>query len=526
VTSPSANQDLKIERPGLLIGTLTLLAAVLMLCLDGTRNGDLYLQLASGRFISAHGLAVVDPFHTIAHGEPWLNQQWLTELLAYKVASWVGVTGLTVLYAGLLSAPLALLLWLCRRKGVAMMVALAILYCPGLWVIVHPRAAGFSLLGFSALVAILMLVWLGRQPGRPAPLGLRWAIPVTLAVFALWANLHGGFVAGLLLIAVATGGLALEWRLRPASAIDARRIVLLGLTGTLAAATVMVATPLGGDLLTYLASFGNPAISLASAEWRPTFQSPLALAYLGLAAIFVAWLWARARGSRSPATALIALAFLAMALTSLRNIVFVGPVLALCIASLAPDRPFRVPPALIALAGLAATAAALFWATAVGPARNEPILGSSLIGYAVHHPPPSGHIASYAGVGSYMLWRSPRAPVVLDGWLEHFSPAELSGTYAVVDGRSANLMRDVRRLRIGAVIADRRKAIDILLAHGFAVKFKSPAGTYLVRQRGAGPPPRSRARRAPRPTAMPLRSSPAAHPRAHRPGRSQSERRG
>jgi hypothetical protein len=243
----------------------------------------------------------------------------------------------------------------------------------------------------------------------------------------------------------------------------------------------MVATPLGGELLTYLASFGNPAIALASAEWRPTFQSPLALAYLGLATIFVAWLWARARGSRSPATALIALAFLIMALTSLRNIVFVGPVLALCIASLAPDRAFRVPPALIGLAGLAATGAALFWATAVGPARNEPILGSSLIGYAVHHPPPSGHIASYAGVGSYMLWRSPRAPVVLDGWLEHFSAAELRGTYAVVDGRSANLMRDVRRLRIGAVIADRRKAIDILLAHGFAVKFKSPAGTYLVR---------------------------------------------
>ncbi|MCW2987112.1 MAG: hypothetical protein JWM24_50, partial [Solirubrobacterales bacterium] len=45
MTSPSTAQDLKIERPGLLIGALTLLAAVLMLCLDGTRNGDLYLQL-------------------------------------------------------------------------------------------------------------------------------------------------------------------------------------------------------------------------------------------------------------------------------------------------------------------------------------------------------------------------------------------------------------------------------------------------------------------------------------------------
>src|SRR5260221_6382939 len=183
-----------------------------MLCLDGTRDGDLYLQLASGRFISTHGLAAVDPFRTIAHGEPWLNQQWLTELVAYKVVGWVGVTGLTALYAGLLAAPLALLLWLCRSKGVAMMIALAILYCPGLWVIVHPRAAGFSVLGFSLLVAILILAWLRRQSDPPAISRLRWAMPVTLAVFALWANLHGGFVAGLLLITIATGGPALQGR--------------------------------------------------------------------------------------------------------------------------------------------------------------------------------------------------------------------------------------------------------------------------------------------------------------------------
>jgi hypothetical protein len=492
VSSPTAARGPKIQRSGVLIGTVTLLAAVLMLCLDGTRDGDLYLQLASGRFIAAHGLAAVDPFHTIAHGEPWLNQQWLTELVAFEVVRWVGVTGLTVLYAGLLAAPLALLLWLCRGKGVAMMLALAILYCPGLWVIVHPRAAGFSVLGFSLLVVILVLAWLRRQPGLPALSRLRWAIPVTLAVFALWANLHGGFVAGLLLIALATGGLALEWKLRPAKAIDARRIVLLALTGALAAATVIVATPLGGTIVAYLASFGNPAIALVSAEWRPTSQSPLALGYLGAAAIFVAWLWARARGSRSPTTALIALGFLAMALVSLRNIVFVGPVLALCIASLAPDRPFRVPRELIGFTALAATGAALFWAVAMGPARNEPILGPSLVGYAVRHPPPSGHIATYAGVGSYMLWRSPRAPVELDGWLEHFSPAELRGTYAVVDGHGANLMRDVRRLRIGAVIADRRRAIDILEAHGFAVKYESPAGAYLVRR---APPALASARR-------------------------------
>ncbi len=471
-----------IGRAEALIGALTLLAAALMLALDGTRDGDLYLQLASGRFISAHGLPAVDPFQTIAHGQPWLNQQWLTELAGYEVARLVGVTGLTVLYAGLLAAPLALLLWLCRRKGVAMMIALAVLYCPGLWVIVHPRAAGFSVLAFSLLVVILVLAWLRRRPDPLTRLRLRWAVPATLAIFALWANLHGGFVAGLLLIAVATCGLALERRLGMVGAIGPRRIVLLALTGALAVATVMVATPLGAALWSYLASFSNPAISLVSSEWRPAFQSPLAIVYLAVATLFAAWLWAKARGSRSPTTVLVALVFLVMAVVSLRNILFVGPVLALMIASLAPDKPLEIPRALIGLAVAAAVGVTLVWAIAVGPARNEPILEARLIDYALSHPPRSGHIATYAGVGSYMLWRSARAPIVLDGWLEHFSPAELRGTYAVVDGRAADPMRFVRRLRIGAVIADRKRAIDVLRAHGFKIEFRSRAGAYLVKR--------------------------------------------
>ena len=41
-------------------------------------------------------------------------------------------------------------------------------------------------------------------------------------------------------------------------------------------------------------------------------------------------------------------------------------------------------------------------------------------------PPENGRIVTYAGVGSYMLWRSPRAPVALNGWLEHFTPQQLS----------------------------------------------------------------------------------------------------
>jgi hypothetical protein len=469
------------SRTNALIGALTLLTAALALCFDGTRDGDLYLQLASGRFVAGHGVVNIDPFNTIGHGSPWLNQQWLCELLVYQLARVIGVTGLTIAYAALLAAPLGLLLWLCRRKGAAMMIVLTALYCPGLWVIAHPRAAGFSVLAFSLLVAIIALTWLRRHPGPP-PERLRWAVPTTLAIFAVWANLHGGFVAGLGLIGLVAFGLALEYGLGSREDVDPRRVVALAATGVLAATTTILATPLGDELVTYLASFRNPAISLVSSEWLPSFQSPLAIAYLVVAAVFVAWLWWKARGFGGVTSGLVVLAFLAFATLSMRNIVFIGPVVALAIASLAPDQPRRVPLPLLGLVLAASLGAAATWAIAVGPARNEPILDTRLVDYALRHPPPSGHIATYAGVGSYMLWRSPRARVELDGWLEHFSAAELRETYAVLDGRLANPMPFVRRLRIGAVIVDRHRAIATLRTHGFELVFGTPAGSYLVRR--------------------------------------------
>jgi MFS family permease len=499
-----------------------------MLCLDGTRDGDLYLQLASGRFVAAHGFVAADPFQTIAHGEPWLNQQWLSELLVYRVVGWIGVTGLTVVYAGLLAAPLALMLWLCRRKGPAMAVALVALYCPGLLTIVHPRAAGFSVLAFSLLVAILALAWLRQRPQSPA-MRLRWAVPATLALFAVWANLHGGFVAGLVLIGAVVCGLALErWLGRP-NAVGSRRIFLLALTGALATGTAMLATPLGGALLSYLASFHDSAVSVASPEWRPAFQSPLAIAYLAVAAAFAAWLWARTDRPRALAPGLVVLVFLALALLALRNLVFVGPVLALAIASLAPDKGGGKPWSLVGLALVLSAGAAATWAVAIGPARNEPLLDEHLVGYALRHPPARGHIAAYAGIGSYMIWRAPRAPVELDGWLEHFTPAEVRGTYAVLDGRAADPAPYVRRLRIGAMIADRRVAIRALQADGFEVELADRAGAYLVRRTGA----KARASGAALPSSEEtVRSSPRTSPwnRFHqaRPqtGRSHDDRRG
>jgi hypothetical protein len=464
-----------------LIGALIALVGALALCLDRVHNGDFYLSLNSGRFIAEHGFATRDPFSTISQGGTWLNQQWLSELAFFRVSELFGPTGLTVLYAVLITAPLALLLWICRSKGWRMLVAVAAFYFPGVLAVVHPRAAGFTVLIFTLLVTLLVGLW-GRGGGRTGRRHLWWAPLAILALFALWANLHGGFIAGFLLLGLATVGLAIDhWRGIPGS-VSLSRVAVLGGAALLAAAIVTVSTPLGAAIWDYLLSFQNHAISLASTEWGSAFSSPLAVIYLSLAACFAAWMWVRSPQPRRATTLLVTAGFLVFAGYSVRNIIFVGPILALQVAWTAPNRgptPLRGP---VALFGAAAAAATLVWAVVLGPARDDPTLGFPAADYAIAHPPKHGRIVTYAGVGSYINWRSPQTRVVLNGWLEQYTPQELVDNYRVLRaGSAADLAGALRRVHAGAVIVHLPSAIQRLEAVGFRPRFTSADGTYLVR---------------------------------------------
>jgi hypothetical protein len=464
-----------------LIAALLALVGALALCLDRFHNGDFYLSLVSGRLVAQHGFVEHYPFATIAHGGTWLNQQWLSELAFFRVSQALGPTGLTVLYAVLITVPLALLLWLCRRKGWPMLVAVTAFYFPGLLAVIHPRAAGFTVVIFSLLVALLAIVWRGRAGADPDRRPRWWVGLAMVLLFALWANLHGGFIAGLLLLGLATIGFAIDhWRGIPGT-LPLSRIVALGLIGVLAAITVTVSTPLGAAIWSYLLSFQNQAISLASTEWQSTFADPLAVLYLGLAAVFAGWVWVSSPRPRRATTLLVTTGFLVFAGYSIRNIVFVGPVLALQVAWTAPNRspgPMRMP---VAIAGTVAAAAVLLWAAVLGPPRDDPSLGLPVADYAIAHPPERGRIVTYAGVGSYINYRSPQTRVVLNGWLEHFTPQELSDNYGVLRNGAPDLRAALDRLKAGAVIAHVHSAIRALQAAGFVPVYSTPQGTYLVR---------------------------------------------
>jgi hypothetical protein len=296
----------------------------------------------------------------------------------------------------------------------------------------------------------------------------KWALLGVPAVFALWANLHGGLVAGLLLIGLVAVGLAIDRR---------RGFAAVVAVGALAFAATF-ATPLGAGLWSYIASFQNPGVKLATSEWGSAFQSAGALVDLALAAAFAAWLWARRPPGSQVTPLLVTAGFLLASLYSLRNMIFVGPALFFLIAE-SRDRAGPVPLRPVLAAGTAAVLALVLWGAVLGPAKSGTYLEQSPVDYALRHPPKQGRIAAIGGVSSYLLWRSPRTPVLVNGWLEHFSQAALRANYGVVRGRP--WAPDPVRWGIGAVITRNRSAVSALERRGFVVKNHAPEGYYLVR---------------------------------------------
>jgi hypothetical protein len=218
---------------------------------------DTMWQITVGQWISDHrAVPETDVYSFTMRGQPWISTQWLAQVLYAKAYATFGWSGPVVLAAGAISATFALLAkFLCRRLSesttlVFIATALA-LTVPHLLARPH------------VLALPVMVAWVGGMIAaadrRRAP--SFWLLPL----MALWANLHGGFVLGLVLIApiALDAVVSAEARLR-------RSLVLRWAAFGLAALLTSFATPYGWHAL--LASqkiLGLGAALPLIMEWRP-----------------------------------------------------------------------------------------------------------------------------------------------------------------------------------------------------------------------------------------------------------------
>lgn len=265
-------------------------------------DGDTGWHLANGRLILATGrVPVTDPFSFTRPGAPWVTHEWLAEVAMQLVFRAGGWAGLAIMF-GAAAASLCLILgrafsrWLPPVRVLIALLLVAIVLAP--FALARPH-----LLAWPILAAWTLMLMRASDTGRAPPLA-------AAAIMLVWANSHGSFLLGLLLIA--------PFALEAVFAAPRRGAALAGWAafGSAAALATLV-TPNGIDgVLFPLQVSGMSTLGLIT-EWRPTSLARDITFAIPFAATVGVLLWNRVR--LSPIRLLLLLLLVWMAFAHVRH---------------------------------------------------------------------------------------------------------------------------------------------------------------------------------------------------------------
>ena len=156
-------------------------------------DNDLWGHVLFGRYILAHGaVGQVDPFSYTVTGQPWVNHEWLSQVVLAAAYAWVGSPGLLLLKFAVATFTFLLLFSIIRRRSDT----------PFIWGGVGMLTVAVLARGFAIRPQIFtycgaaMTLWLidRYRCGQRRAL---WLFPL---LFVVWANMHGGFILGLAIL--------------------------------------------------------------------------------------------------------------------------------------------------------------------------------------------------------------------------------------------------------------------------------------------------------------------------------------
>ncbi len=396
-------------------------------------NTDTYFHLRFGHEF-LHGWSPRHPGSVSTFATAgWVPTQWLSEIVMAKTEDWFGLAGVAWL-SGLLEVLLFLGVYAaCRIRAtplVAMPVTALALYAMQAGLSMRPQVASYL------LAALVVGAWLRTlDDGR-----VRWWL-VPLVWF--WAMLHGMWPVALMIGAVATLGLALDRR--------QWTVVWRSAAVTVACSVAAALTPVGPALYGGVVAVGSRRSYFA--EWQaPDWISWSSAAFAVLLAATVVGLWRR-RDNPWTETLLIALAGV-FAASSERTVPLAAAMLAPLAAGPVQALVGRRTPvgrgelrAVIAAAGLTLVVlAALVPYTSDDP-LSEPVWADT----SLDRLPPGTKVLDDWALGGYLMWRYPQLDLVMHGYGDTFTTAELdrnAGFMLVEPGWQADLHATGARVAI------------------------------------------------------------------------------
>jgi hypothetical protein len=439
--------------PLLALSTLGFLAGALPVF-----PNDFWWHLRTGQIIAEEGrIPTTQLFSwTLPPEAPFIYTSWLGELMFYGIYQLGGLELISFTRNVLAMATFALLgIEAHRRSGSWRLAGLAVVLATLMSLtnfLVRPQ--DFSWVPFAAMILLL-----GRYAdGQLRPAWL-WALP---AIMVFWVNAHGAFMLGLVVPYCFAAGETARTLLRQERALSWRQVrwLYLACLGTVLATLV---TPQGlqsytGVVVLVLEDRASQEFGI---EWQPT--TPSGLSYVTFFASILLFLvtFAYARRRPTPTDLLLLCAFLWLAWTGKRYVMWYSlvamPILAQGLASVRPTHPGRrstrqAPLFTWLLAGLMAVPVVLGqpWFIRVLPLGEEydrhvhpppapPLLSTrtplAATEYLRAHP--GGRLFSDLGYSSYLIWALPGQPIFVDPRIAPYPYQQWVDYREIIKGRRA-----------------------------------------------------------------------------------------
>jgi hypothetical protein len=298
-------------------------------------DGDTGWHLRTGEWILTNGrIPDRDIFSYTKAGEPWFAWEWLWDLVFGWLHLHWGMAGVIFASTLVISLTFALVYRLALRRSGHPVLAIAVTLVAGFGSSIHWLARPHLL---TLLLVVVFYALLERaQEGRMR--ALLWLPPLTV----VWTNLHGGFVAGLVIVGMYAAGEAMSWLVetRPDARALARGRAWRYLACAGACLAASLANPYGYHLHAHILHYVTDSFQLNTINefLSLNFRHPIGKymeAMMLLAGVTAVWNITRRRFTY----AIVLVVWMHMALVSVRHlpifVILAAPLVSECLADLA-----------------------------------------------------------------------------------------------------------------------------------------------------------------------------------------------
>lgn len=456
-----------------------------LFCGQSISDPDIWWHLRNAQILfQQHHWVRWDQFSYTVAGTPWINTEWLSEVIFYGAWHVAGHVGIFVLYAAVAEGIMLGLLYLSVRVSGSVKAATLASTLGVLLAVVNfgPRTILF---GWACLLALMFVLWRFIDTGE-APL---WRVPV---IFLLWVNLHGSWLIGLVVfsIVIASGFVSGSWGGLVATKWNRTQVRQL-LTAWLSVIPVLFINPYGYRYVFYPFDMAyRQKLNISHVEeWASVdFHDPRGKIVFGVVMLILILMLTARRRWRLVEVGLVAFALYA-SITYIRFLflaaILITPILARHISTIVPPYKREIDRSWLNFLYSAALLVVAIHRFPTGKmlqddlAKKFPIKG---INYLHQHASPTDRVVNHYMFGGYMIWSTPPVPTFIDSRTDIFEYKGVLKDYLDMIGMKDSL-GILDRYKARYVLFPPKDPVSYLLKHtpGWKVVYEDETSCVFER---------------------------------------------